>query len=230
MSGSMGDWTLGDAKLLRPEEANMVLALARHRAAHAEASSQEAAMAARDLDWYIIAVNGGFRLSEVGHIEKDDVLPNRLLLARRKKRRLRPEPVEVAPAVMEVLRRRASMVESGYIFPGRAKPCEIHRSRTDKQTKEKTEWTEQVCVGGHASLRSIQRRWRLLIEHAGLYMRGRGIHTLRHTAISTIYTMTHDLRKAQVFAGHESSKTTEVYAKVLDMQETLAKMPVISGE
>jgi integrase len=223
MSGNRIDWTLADAKLLAPSDPHNILARVKQYA-------EFCPMAARDYDWYFTALHTGLRLSEVGHIEKADILPNRLIVARRKKRHLQPAPIEVMPAVMEVLRRRAAMVESGYIFPGRSKPCEIHRSRTDKDTKVRTQWTEQVCVGGHASLRSIQRRWRLLVEELGIYMYGRGIHTLRHTAITNIYTMTHDLRKAQVFAGHESSKTTEIYAHVVDMQETLAEMPVITGD
>lgn len=217
------DWTLGDAKML---EAGVAQRILKRVGEYAEVDE----MAARDRDWYFIAVNSGLRLSEVGHIEKADVLPNRLLCARRKKRHLQPAPIEVSPAVMEVLRRRAALVDAGPIFPGRAKPCIIHRSKVDKQTKVRSTWDEQVCVGGHASLRSIQRRWRLLLEELQVYMYGRGIHTLRHAAITNVYTMTKDLRLAQVFAGHESSKTTEVYAHVVDMQSTLAKLPVISGD
>jgi integrase len=57
---------------------------------------------------------------------------------------------------------------------------------------------------------------------------GRGIHSLRHTAITNIYALTKDLRKAQVFAGHSSSAITERYAHIVDMAETLSAMPVLS--
>ena len=217
MGNRVGDWSLHDAKIVMPDEVQVILKRAK------EAGEMDPMML-RDYDWMMVAANSGWRLSEVGHLEKCDILDRRVLLARRKKRNLHQEPVEVMPAVMEILHRRANAVEEGYLFPGRAQPCIIHRSKTDKLTRVRTQWDEQVCVGGHASLRSIQRRWRLLVTELGLYKYGRGIHSLRHTAITAMYRLTKDLRKAQVFAGHSSSKITETYAKVLDMEETLAAM------
>lgn len=217
MSNMVGDWSLHDAKIITPEDVHVILQRAK------EAGDMDQ-MYQRDYDFMAVAVNSGLRLSEVAHIEKGDVLPTRLMMTRRKKRHLHPAPIEVMPAVMEILKRRAADVEDGYVFPGRAQPCEIHRSKTDKVTKARTQWTEQVCVGGHCSLRSIQRRWRLLITELGLYKYGRWIHSLRHTAITAIYKMTRDLRKAQVFAGHSSSKITETYAHVVDLQESLNAM------
>ena len=158
----------------------------------------------------------------MGHIEKDDVLPNRLMVTRRKKKQLSPAPIDVMPEIHALIKARADAVESGYIFPGNAEPCIIRR-----QSKKIGTWIEQVCVGGHASLRSIQQRWRLLLEDLGLYQRGRGIHSLRHTAITNVYALTKDIRRAQVFAGHSSSKITERYAHIVDMRETLAKMPTM---
>jgi len=218
MSGRPCDWTtLGDAKIVTPSDVQTILSRAK------EAGEMDP-MFHRDYEFMAIAVNTGLRLSEVAHIEKGDVLPTRLMMTRRKKRHLFPAPIEVMPAAMEILHRRADSVEEGYIFPGRCQPCIIHRSKTDKVTKVRTQSTEQVCVGGHCSLRSIQRRWRLLITELGLYKYGRGIHSLRHTAITAIYKLTKDLRKAQVFAGHSSSKITEVYAHVTDLEETLGVM------
>jgi len=217
MGSVIGDWSLHDAKIITPEEVQDILKRAK------EAGELDP-MFQRDYECMLIAVNTGLRLSEVAHIEKSDVLPTRLMMTRRKKRHLHPAPIEVMPAVMEILHRRANAVEDGYIFPGRCQPCIIHRSKTDKVTKERKTWTEDVCIGGHASLRSIQRRWRLLITEMGLYKYGRGIHSLRHTAITAIYKMTRDLRKAQVFAGHSSSKITETYAHITDMQESLNAM------
>jgi integrase len=221
MGNKPDEWiALGDAKIITPEEVGLILQRAK------EAGDMDP-MYQRDYEWMAVAVNTGLRLSEVGHIEKDDVLPTRLMMTRRKKRHLQAAPIEVMPAVMEILRKRAATVESGYIFPGRAQPCIIHRSKTvrkEGQPNVITKWDEQVCIGGHASLRSIQRRWRLLLTELDLYKYGRGIHSLRHTAITSIYRMTKDLRKAQVFAGHSSSKITEVYAHVVDLQESLNVM------
>lgn len=212
MGNSPVDWTLLDAKLITPEDVQRILARAKEAAAFSP-------MMARDYDFMAVAVNTGLRLSEVAHLEKEDVLPSRLMVTRRKKRSLHPAPIEIMPTVHAILKARAEAVESGYLFPGRAKPCIIHRTSKTKGPSE-----EQVCVGGHCSLRSIQRRWRLLITELGLYKYGRGIHSLRHTAITAMYKLTKDLRKAQVFAGHSSSTITERYAHCVDLAETLEKM------
>lgn len=205
------DWTLADSKIVTTDQARAILARAK------ELGELDPTWL-RDYDWFAIAVGTGLRISEVAHIEKGDVLPQRLMVTRRKKKRLHPAPIDVQPAIHELLRKRADAVEEGYIFPGRAKPCYVHRRSGE---------VEQVCIGGHASMRAIQRRWRLLLEEMGLYQYGRGIHSLRHTAVTNIYALTKDLRKAQVFAGHSSSTITERYAHVCDMKETLASLPVL---
>lgn len=209
------DWSLADSKIITTEQARSILARAKELAE--SDSSWE-----RDYDWFAIAVTTGLRLSEVGHIEKDDVLPTRLMVVRRKKRYLHPTPIDVVPEIHVLLKSRADAVQAGYIFPGKAAPCFIHH-----QSKKNGPSLEQVCVGGHSSFRTIQRRWRLLLEELDLYQHGRGIHSLRHTAITNVYTLTKDLRKAQVFAAHSSSAITERYAHITDMKETLAKMPAM---
>ena len=193
-------------KIITPEDVRSILAIAKK---HSE----------RDHLFFCVAANTGLRLSEVGHLMVDDVLSNnRLLVTRRKKKELRPEIIDVAAPIHAMLVERAKQYECGYLFPGRCAPCFIrHRSKPP----------EQFCIGGHTSLRDIQRRWSLTIAEAGLLMRGRGIHSLRHTAITSVYNTTRDILKAQIFAGHSSPTITMSYAHVLDMQETLAKMPVV---
>ena len=217
MGNRQSDWTLSDAKIVTPEEVQTILNRAKQ-------AGELDPMFKRDYEWMAIAVNTGLRLSEVAHIEKSDVLATRLMMIRRKKRHLHPAPIEVMPAVMDILRARAAAVEEGYIFPGRCQPCIIHRSKTDKDTKVRTQWTEYACVGGHASLRSIQRRWRLLVTELGLYKYGRGIHSLRHSAITEVYRVTRDILKAQKFAGHSSPHITVGYTHILDMESTLNAM------
>lgn len=208
MGQPQADWHLKDAKIVSPDEFRVILGRAK------ELSDYDAWWGVM-YDWMAIAVNTGLRVSEVAHVEKTDVLPTRLVVTRRKKRRLHPEPIEVMPAVREILKRRADAVSEGFLFPGRQAPCFINRRNGER---------EQVCIGGHASIRNVQRRWRLLLEELGLYKYGRGIHSARHTAVTEIYRATKDLRKAQVFAGHSSSTITEVYAHVTDMKETLEGM------
>jgi integrase len=216
MAYSPSDWTLLDSKIVTPAEVSRILSRCKELG---EFDPYWLLL----YDWYMIAVNTGLRVSEVAHIEKGDVLPQRLMVIRRKKRHLHPAPIDVMPAVHAILKARADAVEEGFIFPGKQAPCFIQH-----QSKKKGPWEEQVCIGGHASLRNVQRRWRLLVEDLGLYQYGRGIHSLRHTAITSIYQVTKDLRKAQVFAGHSSSAITERYAHCVDMAESLAKMPVVS--
>jgi len=205
------DWTLADAKIIPPSEFKPILARAKELG---EFDPWWGVM----YDWMAIAVNTGLRVSEVAHIEKTDVLPSRLMVTRRKKKRLHPEPIEVMPAVHAIIKARADAVEEGFIFPGKQAPCFIYH--TGKRAGE----VEQVCIGGHASIRNVQRRWRLLLEELGVYKRGRGIHSARHTAITEVYKLTKDIRKAQVFAGHSSPDITTIYAHITDMQETLERM------
>lgn len=212
------DWTLKDAKIVAPDEVMMIINLAKQKA------EKDPETWKKIVKWLSIAANSGLRLSEVGHIEKEDVLQNRLMMVRRKKRDLHPEPIEIMPAVHALLHEMASKVETGFIFPGNAQPCIIYRSKTDKDTKKKTEWTEQVCVGGHSSLRTIQRAWRILVTELNLYKHGRGIHSLRHAAITKMYKDNKDLLLCQEFAGHSSPDITVRYCHVVDLQEKLAKM------
>ncbi len=209
------DWTLADSKIITTDQARLILSRAKEWA-------QKNPVWQRDYEWFAIAVQTGLRISEVGHIEKWDVLPSRLMVTRRKKKHLHPTPIDVMPEIHDILQARADAVESGYIFPGNAGPCFIHR-----QSKKSGPHIDQVCIGGHAALRTIQGHWRLLLEDLGLYQPGRGVHSLRHTAITNVYALTKDIRKAQVFAGHSSSVITERYAHILDMRETLAQMPAI---
>lgn len=156
MGAKPGDWSLHDAKIITPEEVTAILERAKQ-------AGEMDPMFQRDYDFMMIAVNTGLRLSEVAHIEKGDILPTRLMMTRRKKRHLHPAPIEIMPAVHEILTRRASMIEEGYIFPGRCKPCIIHR-----RSKKDGPSEEQVCVGGHCSLRSIQRRPQLQHDHGAV--------------------------------------------------------------
>ena len=150
------DWTLADSKIVTTEQVRLILARAKERAKNDPTWH-------RDYEWYAIAVQTDLRLSEVGHIEKDDVLASRLMVTRRKKKHLHPTPIDVMPEIHSLIKARANATESGYIFPGNAGPCIVKR-----QSKKNGPSVEQVCVGGHASFRNIQRRWRILLEEVGL--------------------------------------------------------------
>lgn len=83
---------------------------------------------------------------------------------------------------------------------------------------------EEFCRGGHIHIRSIQSRFALVLADAGLRVRGRGIHTLRHAFAIEMYKNTKDLSKVKQLLGHESIITTQGYATAIDTKETLEKL------
>jgi integrase len=150
-----------------------------------------------------------------------------LIVVRRKKKHLAPTEMQVSGAIMSIIKAWAAKQPEGFIFPGRCKPCEIQRMKKGEDGKMVKAALEPFCVGGHASLRDIQRRWQLCTVATGLKVYGRGIHTLRHYAITEFYKRTKDLRAAQVFAAHSSSSMTERYSHVTNLKEYVDAMEVV---
>ena len=199
-------WNLRIEKILQRDEMSRILGIAKERSA-------------RTYTFLATCANTGLRLSEVGHIHADDVLPRcQLRITRRKKRTLQPIVIDISPQLAAILEEWKQMFD-GYLWPGNAKPCIIHRSKKGVALEP-----EYACQGGHISLRVIQRDWALICAEAGLRMHGRGIHSIRHFAITEFYDKHRDLRAAQVFAGHSSSQMTEKYAAVREMKEKIDAM------
>lgn len=198
-------WSFPRAKTLTPSECGRILS----RASETDP---------RLYVFLAIAANTALRLCEVLHLQADDVIDGQLRIVRRKKKQLRAEMIDVTPALGAILQDWAQMYSDGWLFPGKVKPCIIKRSKGA---------VEQVCSGGHMAKRVIQQGWEDLLVSLGLGMPGRGIHSLRHTAITNFYAKFRDLRAAQVFAGHASSTQTERYARVVDMKEKVHAMPTI---
>ena len=71
--------------------------------------------------------------------------------------------------------------------------------------------------GRRISKRRVQFAWATWQRRAGLD-RVYGFHCLRHSAISSVYRMTHDLYLAQRFARHVSPLTTTVYTHPSDQE------------
>ena len=67
------------------------------------------------------------------------------------------------------------------------------------------------------SKRRVQFAWATWQRRAG-FDRVYGFHWLRHSAISSVYRMTHDLYLAQRFARHLSPLTTTVYTHPSDQE------------
>ena len=94
--------------------------------------------------------------------------------------------VPLHPRLSGLLVARRAVVEGRWVFPGRS--------------------------GGHVSPTTVWTWSRRLGE---LALAGPvPTHVLRHTAIATLNDVTRDLRAAQLFAGHASSETTEIYTRV----------------
>lgn len=196
-------WHLAPEKVLTREEVQQILAAAKRRDL-------------RDYVFFTLAANTGLRLCEVIHIRGENLDRGQFTITRRKKRVLRPELIDVPDGLYE-LAKKWTNGSPDYLFPGRQAPCFINHLKGEP---------EKVCDGGHASKRNLQRRWGMCCEDAGVKMRGRGIHTLRHYAISEFYDQHRDLRAAQLFAGHSSPMITRVYAHVRDMKEKVKAMEV----
>ncbi len=67
------------------------------------------------------------------------------------------------------------------------------------------------------SKRRVQFAWATWQRRGG-FDRVYGFHCLRHSAISSVYRMTHDLYLAQRFARHASPLTTTVYTHPSDQE------------
>lgn len=199
-----GSWTLTPEKVLSRPEVESILERAQSKSK-------------RDYTLLCIAANVGLRISEILHLKAEGFDGDRLTVTRRKKRNLRPQAIRIASSVSWVIGDFLGNKTDGYLFTGKAGPCFIHHLKGGHT---------QVCDGGHVSRREIQRRFDLLLEGLGLNMRGRGIHTFRHYAVTEFYAKTKNLRAAQIFAGHSSSTITEVYAHVRDMDELVESMEV----
>lgn len=70
-------------------------------------------------------------------------------------------------------------------------------------------------VGKRLSTRQLRRLFVLWQERAG-FERKLSFHSLRHTACSTLYRRTKDIRLTQRFARHKSIRTTAIYTHPSD--------------
>lgn len=169
----------------------------------------------RDYVVFATCCNSGLRISEVIHLKTTDLINGKLKVTRRKKRVLQPSTIDISTSLWALLTDWAQMFD-GYLFPGNAAPCIITRTK-----KGEPQPPEQACGGGHAHIRTLQRRWELTVARTGLSMRGRGIHQTRHYFATEMYSATRDIRATQVALAHSSVSMTERYAHVVDLREKI---------
>lgn len=206
-SGGSVSWNLRQEKIPTRDEVVRTLAIAR------KASRR---------DWLVLEVcqNTALRICEVLHIRREGLRGERLTITRRKKKVLSEEFIWIPPDVVAELEAwsKALPPRERWMFPGGAEPCVLVRSGRKKAAPER------LCDGGHLSKREIQRRWTRYLKRAKAWMKGRGIHSLRHYAITAHYQANRDVFAAQMFAGHSSPSVTQRYAHVLDSREQIMKM------
>jgi integrase len=200
-------WTPPRDKTLTRDQVKRVLAAAK--------GSQAAIGGLFDYTFFAVCANTGLRVSEVAHLRRDGLLLSnadckeaQISVIRLKKKEVHLERVDIASALEKILRDFLDIwKESEFVFPGGTRGCSLSRKLS--------------CPGNHISVREMQRRWDYYLRKVRLKVEGRGIHMLRHYAVTEFYEKHRDLRAAQLFAGHSSSTITERYAHVVEMREKI---------
>jgi integrase/recombinase XerC len=76
------------------------------------------------------------------------------------------------------------------------------------------EHVPEAFLGRRLSDKTVRRTLNALYREAGLPLRFRGSHTLRHTAGTRYYRATQDLHRTRDFMRHANIATTAIYAKM----------------
>lgn len=205
------NWSLSNDKMLLRDQVKLVLG-------HIHKKGTP-----RDYTFFASLSNLGFRICEQLHLKGSDLRMGQIVVTRRKKKNLSARPVEVHGDVFALLERWAKKNGSGWLWSGESGPCFRNRQKHGKVYAR-----ERLCDGGHVCKREMQRRWTEYIEAVHLEHPGRGVHALRHYAITEFYQLRKDIRAAQEFAGHSTIIVTEKYAHVTKMKEQVQEMrPVL---
>lgn len=100
-------------------------------------------------------------------------------------------------------RYKGGMIVTKFIYP----PM---REILDRQPK----CSEYVFTYKGEHIKRINKAWNRALERAGV--EHETLHTLRHTHATWFYSQTHDLKAVQKSLNHQSSRTTEKYAHLVD--------------
>ncbi len=135
--------------------------------------------------------SAGLRISEVINLRKEDLLRDRCLLFIRKSKGRKDRYTKLAVNALQLI--DAYLLENSpkeYLFEGQ--------------------------YGGRYSTTSIRNVLHEAKRKAGITTRG-SVHTLRHSFATHLLENGTDLRYIQELLGHESSKTTEIYTHVSNL-------------
>lgn len=211
---TQSSWRLRDAKNMRPDEFDRLLQTAKKydRRIHL---------------MVVVAYNGAFGVSELIHLKVKDwnfksskvsIIP----LKKAGKRRIRtaegkikvvdralpmaidyPMPKNVVAAVEKYVKDNEFASDS-FLFPGRAKTCLV---------------VKLECPGGHISKRMVQWIFDRLATEAGIKVKGRGMHSLKHARLIEVATKTKDPYLVREMGRHESVTMSDHYVRYVELQE-----------
>jgi len=193
------DWVLDERKFLSRREVGRLLRIARWRAENTKTPCRNAAV--RDYFIVNLALSTGLRVMEIARLKCGDVF------------------VEDRTALLIVRNGKGG------------KKRLVRFSQTFKQHyQEYVRWKQAVGeptgpdkplllssnTGRQMTIRAIQKAFKRTAVRAGLALHY-SIHCLRHTYACELYRVSgYNLRLVQKQLGPSSSRTTEVYADVMD--------------
>ena len=135
--------------------------------------------------------SAGLRIGEVLRLRKEDLLRDRKLLFIRKSKGRKDRYTKLAGnALILIDKYLEEVTPKEYLFEGQ--------------------------YGGQYSTTSIRNTLHKAKDQAGITTRG-SVHTLRHSFATHLLESGTDLRYIQELLGHESSKTTEIYTHVSNL-------------
>jgi len=192
-----GQWTLTENRFLNSREVEALRACARQRMVASGWGKRS-----KVLEWITleIALNTGLRVSEIAKLCCGDIWMREgggSFLVRNGKggrRRVVRFGVELSISLREYMAWKEARRE---------------------QTNETAPLILSSHTGGAVTVRALQMMFARVTKQAGVT--GHRFHDLRHTYASYLYHASgNNLRMVQKQLGHQSIRTTEVYADVLD--------------
>jgi integrase/recombinase XerC len=176
-------------KYLEPEQAKRLAGYLRNQLTTTQAEGRP--RQARDAVLGLLLLGTGLRVSEACALERRDIVldgPRRYVSVRCGKGR-QARDVTIGAELHAILQPYLADRPEGVVLAARGR--RLSRSQA---------W----------------RIWKRALRAVGLDMRGRGVHSARHTRAVALYSQTKDLRLVQRELGHADPATTAIYADVLD--------------
>lgn len=156
----------------------------------------------RDKAIILLFLTTGLRISELVNIELEDIKGNILtVIGKRNKERQVPLPESTLKAIDDYLKSRGQL--SNYLFISNR--------------------------GNKMHVNTVQKMLDKYLIIAGLDTKRYTVHTLRHTAATTMLNAGVDIRVIQDMLGHSSISTTQIYTHVNNnLKQTVAdKMDIL---